>query len=151
MKKIIYKYLSFAVLVSMIACTGKAKEEVAESDGADVEWPLMDEFHFIMAESFHPYKDSANIEPAIAHAQEMASIADRWSTSELPAKVNNEAVKATLAELKNETAAFVQVAQSGDAAAIGSALTKLHDLFHKIQEAWYNGHDENGHEHGDHH
>ena len=140
------KELSYVIVVGIIflvaACSGSQKETAAEVEVVDEsEWPMMDEFHMIMAESFHPFKDSANLAPAIANAQEMANVAERWSTSALPSKVDNESVKATLEMLKTETAAFAQLVQSNDEAAIGSALTNLHDLFHKIQEAWYGDHD----------
>lgn len=157
MKKLMFKYLSLLLFVSLIACSGKqetttdestAEETTVETESDD--WVMMDEFHMIMAESFHPYKDSANIAPAIANAQEMAALAEKWNGSELPAKVNNESVKADLAALSNAAAAFVQTAQSGDEALIGSSLTELHDLFHKLQEAWYGGGDMHGDDDHDH-
>ncbi|MDH4058239.1 MAG: hypothetical protein OEU76_05715 [Cyclobacteriaceae bacterium] len=144
MKKLLMKYMTLVVLVSLVACSGKKEEAVVESSSDSDEWPMMDEFHMVMAESFHPYKDSANIAPAVSLASEMAALADKWSTSELPGKVNNDEVKAHLALLKTETAAFVVTSQSGDEQQIGQALTNLHDLFHKLQEAWYGAH---GHQH----
>jgi len=147
MKKIMFKYFSLLLFVSLIACSGKKEAAVEETTAESDDWAMMDKFHMVMAESFHPYKDSANIAPAIANAEEMAAVAEEWNTSELPAKVNNESVKADLAELTSATAAFVQIAQSGDEAQIGTSLTELHDLFHKLQEAWYGG----GHKHGDDH
>jgi hypothetical protein len=102
----------------------------------------------IMAESFHPYKDSSNIEPAKLNAAEMASVAEKWASQPLPEKVNNDDVKATLEQLKTGTAAFVQTVQSGDSTQIGNSLTELHDIFHKLQEAWYTkGSEEHSHEH----
>jgi|SRR5688572_15851541 len=125
--------LAFALA---IACSGKKDSDaVANND----EWPEMDEFHMVMAESFHPYKDSANMEPAKANAAEMARVADKWASAALPEKVNNDEVKASLAQLKTDATAFTQIAQSGDSTKIGEALTNLHDVFHKLQEAWYAG------------
>lgn len=131
------KWCTLVVLVAIVACSGK--KEVVEDTSMN-EWPMMDDFHMIMAESFHPFKDSANIGPAIDNAEGMAALAEEWSASQLPKKVNNETVKADLMALKTATAEFVVIVQSGDEAAIGSALTSLHDLFHKLQEAWYGGH-----------
>jgi hypothetical protein len=105
----------------------------------------------IMAESFHPYKDSLNIDPAKANAAEMANIASRWVDASLPAKVNNDDVKAILGELKTETKEFAAVVEVGSTEDIGAALTHLHDTFHKIQEKWYGGgekhHEEESEEH----
>ena len=154
MKKLVSYVVVLAVVAMTVACSGK-KEESTETEAAATEavsndeWPTMDEFHMVMAESFHPFKDSANLEPAKANAAEMARVAEKWAAAGLPEKVNNDEVKANLEKLKTETAAFVTTVQGTDAAAIGTALTNLHDLFHKLQEAWYGageGHD-HGHEH----
>jgi hypothetical protein len=150
MKKLISYLLVLFVIAMAVACSGKKEEStetVAAEEVSNDEWPLMDEFHMVMAESFHPFKDSANIEPAKANAAEMASVAEKWAGAALPEKVNNEEVKANLEKLKTETAAFVTTVQGGDAATIGAALTNLHDLFHKLQEAWYGAGD--GHKHGE--
>jgi len=147
MKKEMFRFLILLVFALVVACTAKKEAETTtESAVADEEWPLMDEFHMVMAESFHPFKDSANIDPAIANAAEMASLAEKWSTSELPSKVNNDDVKADLATLKTETAAFAELVNGGDVAAIGASLTNLHDIFHRLQDAWYKGGD-HGHQH----
>jgi len=145
--------------VLAFACSGK-KETEASTDASqapavdsaavassDDEWPAMDEFHMIMAEAFHPYKDSANLEPAKAQASTLAANAEKWANAPLPEKVNNDDVKAKLQALKAETAAFATTVKGGDNKAIGEALTKLHDQFHAIQEAWYGGGDGHHHEH----
>ena len=105
----------------------------------------MDEFHLVMAESFHPYKDSLDLKPAKANAAALATAAGKWADAPVPEKVNNDNVKAKLQQLRSETAAFAEIVKSGDDKAIGESLTKLHDLFHEIQEAWYGG--EEGEEH----
>lgn len=152
MKKDFVKYFSLVLFAFLIACTAKQEQAETETEGVaaeeDVEWPLMDEFHMVMAESFHPFKDSANIDPAIANASEMASLAEKWAAAELPSKVNNDQVKADLQTLKTETAAFAQLVSGGDVTAIGTSLTNLHDIFHRLQDAWYKG--EGDHGHGDH-
>ena len=94
----------------------------------------------VMAESFHPFKDSADLEPAKASAAAMAAAAEKWRSSPLPKKVDNEETKAKLQQLERSAAAFVETATTGDDKVIGESLTKLHDLFHELQEAWYEGH-----------
>ncbi|MCK6618314.1 MAG: hypothetical protein L6Q51_11800 [Cyclobacteriaceae bacterium] len=134
---------SIVVLVVIFsACTGK-KEEAAEQN----DWPEMDAFHMIMAESFHPFKDSANLAPAKAQAADMAANAAKWAETPLPKKVDNDQVREYMANLKTETAAFAQLVQTGTDEEIGQALTDLHDLFHAIQEAWYGGGEGHKHEH----
>ena len=141
-KSISYILILVAVAV-VIACSGKKESEVANNE----EWPEMDEFHMIMAESFHPFKDSANLEPAKANAEEMARVAEKWANAPLPEKVNNDDVKNQLAQLKTGAAEFTQIIQSGDTTKIKESLTGLHDLFHKLQETWYANDKEHGHEH----
>jgi hypothetical protein len=138
-KLTLYTFVVCASLV--IAACGHKKDEAAANDN---EWPEMDKFHMIMAESFHPFKDSLNLAPAKANANEMATLAEKWANAPLPEKVDNEDTKASLTQLKADTEAFIQIAQSGDTVKIGASLTALHDQFHKLQESWYGGHKEGG-------
>lgn|SRR5690606_8255728 len=149
MKKNLFTYFSVVVFALLLACAGKQEQAETVVANEDEEWPLMDEFHMVMAESFHPYKDSANLEPAITNAAEMAALAEKWSNAELPSKVNNDEVKADLQTLKTESAAFAELVQGDDEAAITASLINLHDIFHKLQDAWYKG-EEGGHHHDDH-
>ena len=143
MNKLTSYVLILVAFALAIACSGKkdSTDAVANNEA----WPEMDEFHMVMAESFHPYKDSANMEPAKANAAEMAKVAEKWANAPLPEKVNNDEIKANLAQLKTDAAAFTAIVQSGDSTKIGQSLTELHDLFHKLQEAWYGGGKEHEH------
>jgi hypothetical protein len=139
-----------ALAIFAIACATKKEEgstESTEQAAEQKEWKEMDDFHMLMAESFHPFKDSANLEPAKAGATTMASAAAQWATSTFPEKVNNDDMKSKLASLKEGTASLVQTINGGDDKAIGEQLTKVHDLFHAIQETWYGA----GADHHDHH
>src|SRR5690349_2440055 len=145
------RFLLFSTLLAaglLSACSGK-KDSHDEHDHEHAvskdEWKEMDDFHLLMADAFHPYKDSKDLGPAKAKAGELAAAAEKWANAPLPEKVNNEAVKAKLGQLKTRTASFVETAKSGDDTKIGDELTKLHDQFHEIQEAWYGG------GHGEHH
>ena len=127
-------FLITVLVVIAAACTNKS--ETASSD----EWPEMESFHMLMAEAFHPYKDSSNLEPVKRLAEEMALEADRWQSSELPKKVRNEDVKGQLEKLKMGTRALADQVKAGATDdEIGATLTRLHDGFHKINEAWHGG------------
>lgn len=140
-------YRKIAVVIALVIAYGcSPKSETAEENQAEEEvivdadeWPELDEFHMIMAESFHPYKDSMNIDPAKLNAAEMAQVAARWADASLPAKVNTDEVKSIIAALKLETEAFATLVSTGTAEEIGAALTHVHDTFHKVQERWYGG------------
>ncbi len=124
-----------ALAILALACgTGKNDHDHHEDSA---EWKEMDDFHAIMAETFHPYKDSANLEPAKSRATELARAAEEWAMAKLPSKVDNEGMKEKLQQLEQETAALVQAVSADEG--VGEQLTKVHDLFHEIQESWYGG------------
>jgi hypothetical protein len=138
-----FKGLRFFTLVLSVvviaACSSKKEDSHGEHTEASdsKEWKEMDDFHMVMAETFHPYKDSANLEPVKTQAGELVAAADKWVAAPLPKKMDNEGVKGKLENLKKESQALVQTVSAGDDKAIGDQLTKVHDLFHEIQEAWY--------------
>jgi hypothetical protein len=138
----LYTTIYIMVTVSMFSC-GNTKQEAhehheEETDQSD--WKEMDEFHLIMAETFHPYKDSSNLEPAKTRVGELATAADRWASASLPEKVNNDEIKSKLQQLRSETETLTESVRTDDDNVIGEQLTKVHDTFHEIQEAWYGGH-----------
>ncbi|MCB0493187.1 MAG: hypothetical protein KDC93_12310 [Cyclobacteriaceae bacterium] len=126
------------LFVTIGACSPKtesATEEIKDEETA--EWKGMDDFHMLMAESFHPYRDSANVEPVKQYAKEMVVSVNNWIEQELPAKVDNDKVKQTLKDLQDGAVALADLVEVGDDQAIGESLTALHDTFHQLQEAWY--------------
>ena len=136
-----FSSLVLPALLVVMACTSKSDQSHVEEDGHGHDgagvWEEMDDFHAIMAETFHPYKDSSNLEPAKRRASELMRAADKWASAELPARVNNEEVKAKLQQLKSEAAALAESVKSSDDNVIGDHLTRLHDTYHAIEEAWY--------------
>ena len=142
--------LSIACCIALVSCSDKKHEEeetaeVEETMDSD-EWSDMDSFHMIMAEAFHPYKDSTNLEPAKQLAEEMAQEADEWASASLPDKVNTEAVKALLTQLKTDTRSLAdQIKNGATDETIGASLKALHDSFHGIMEAWNGAGEEHEH------
>jgi hypothetical protein len=137
-------YIPFFILVAVYAFScGNAKHDghehhEEETDRGD--WKEMDEFHMIMAETFHPYKDSSNLEPVKTRAAQLATAAERWAAAKLPKKVDNDQIKARLHKLHSETETLAENVRTSNDSVIGEQLTKVHDTFHEIQEAWYGGH-----------
>jgi len=149
------KILTLIAFLSFMFSACSKKENVSEptveavSENADPnEWPQMDSFHMIMAEAFHPFKDSANLAPVKVLAEELASEAETWATASLPEKVNNDDVKAKLNQLKTDTRALADKIKNGAAdEEIGNSLKALHDSFHGIMEAWNGSGETHEHEH----
>jgi hypothetical protein len=136
--------MGIILITIMFACASK-ESTIQSINSVQEDWPQMDAFHLIMAESFHPYKDSANLEPLKRLSQEMANQAASWSSAELPDKVNNDKMKAMLNQLKTDTQLLAdKVSTASTDEELGSSLTLLHDNFHSIMEAWNGTHQ---HEH----
>jgi hypothetical protein len=140
-----------ALLILGFSCSGKKEsnetEEAHEEHVATgEEWKEMDDFHMIMAESFHPYKDSSNLEPAKQNAEALVASAEKWASAPLPEKFkDDDEIKFKLNQLKADASTFSELAKKGDDKAVGASLTKLHDLFHEIMESWYGGGEEHAH------
>ncbi|MFZ1809091.1 MAG: hypothetical protein WAU36_17795 [Cyclobacteriaceae bacterium] len=135
MNKLIW--IGALLFVATWACSPKAESATEETEEEVTEWKGMDDFHMLMAESFHPYRDSANVEPVKQYASEMVVSVNSWVEQELPSKVDNEEVKQTLKELQDGAIALADLVEVGDDQAIGESLNALHDTFHHLQEAWY--------------
>lgn len=134
----------FFLGLMLVACSPKAeKEEVTESE--DSEWIGMDDFHMVMAESFHPFRDSANLEPAKALAKEMVAAAEQWISNERPKRVATDEVGQLMNDLKAEAESLAAMVEQGSDEEIGESLTRLHDIFHHLQEKWYTKEHEEGH------
>lgn len=134
--------LFFAMLIFACSSEKKANDHSNTQTAADTaqvahEWKLMDEYHLVMAESFHPFMDSANLAPAKTNAPQLAEVAARWAEAPLPEKVNNDEVKAKLDKLNVASREYANLVTTGNDEAIGKSLTDLHHLFHEIQDAWY--------------
>lgn len=126
--------LLFATVL-LSACAGKPDASNAHEDRAT--WQQMDDFHTVMAETFHPYKDSANLEPARRRATELMLSAQAWASAPLPERLDDRAMQNKLEVLASEAEVLAERVKSADDNAVAEQLTQVHDTFHEIQEAWY--------------
>ncbi|HTH56314.1 MAG TPA: hypothetical protein VL728_09730 [Cyclobacteriaceae bacterium] len=135
-----------AVVVLALACSTKEKHHEAMK-----EWKELDSFHKIMAQAFHPLKDSGNVAPAKRLAPELAAEAERWAAASLPEQVNNDEMKSFLEKLKADSRSLAdEIAKGATDGVVKEKLTALHDQFHKIMEASKGGHHGEGEEGEDH-
>ena len=125
---------SFIFVLLLAACSTKNSDDTAEYQ----EWKELQSFHLLMAEAFHPYKDSANLEPAKSLAKEMADEVTKWMGVALPGKVDNEEMKQKLQDLNIGSRDFLKiVSENSPDSVIAQSLSDLHNTFHEIQEGWY--------------
>ncbi len=141
MKQIPLSAMFYAMIILLVIGCASRKEKDPELDSAIVKdqsvWEEMDDFHLVMAETFHPFKDSANLEPVKMRAAELAVAANKWVDAPLPEKVDNDQVKASLEKLKVQAANLAQSVKTADDNVISDQLTDLHDTFHELQDMWY--------------
>src|SRR6267378_8581507 len=133
----------FFILGILLACSSKKGDhEAAASQRA--EWPEMESFHMVMAEAYHPYKDSANFEPIKSLAENLAKESAAWASATLPTGMDNKEIKAKLEKLKTDCRALADQIKGGATdEQIGTSLTALHESFHGIMEAWHEGKEKN--------
>ncbi len=131
----------YAMIIFLVIGCVSRKEKDPELDSPVVKdqsvWEEMDDFHLVMAETFHPFKDSANLEPVKMRAEELAVAANKWVDAPLPEKVDNDQVKSSLEKLKAQAANLAESVKTADDNVISDQLTELHDTFHELQEMWY--------------
>src|SRR4051812_1853068 len=127
------KYVFAILLLVSFSCSQKEKKTDDDS-----EWKEMDDFHTVMADVYHPLKDSNNLEPVKKQADELAVAATKWKEAKLPAKVDNEETKEQLSSLQDGTQQLAKAIRDGDTdEVIAAKLTIIHDTFHAIMEKWY--------------
>lgn len=137
----IYPVVLMILSIALLTACGGGKHEEHEDEGKT--WTALDDFHMIMADAYHPLKDSSNLAPAKAIAEKLAAEAEKWAAAPLPERVNNDEMTARLENLKNNTRAFADKVKAGAPdEELSAALTSLHDEFHHIMEAWEGGHNE---------
>jgi hypothetical protein len=138
--KLKYLLLLFTV-ITIVSCGKKEKPEETGS------WKELDTFHTIMAEAFHPLKDSGNVEPATRMMDQLATEAEKWAAAPLPEKVNTPEMKEMLNKLKTDLRKLSDDIKTGAPEdQIGTTFFDIHDQFHKIMETW-NGEKGEEHEH----
>src|SRR5882724_8872440 len=129
-----------AIVVLLSVCAACSHKEHHEEKA---EWKELDSFHKIMADAFHPLKDSGNLAPIKKLAAQLAEGAERLASSSLPENLNNEEMKSNLEKLKADSKALAdEISNGATDDAIKQRLAALHDQFHKIMEASQGGHED---------
>jgi hypothetical protein len=140
----------FSLNVSNAQTTEAAKPAQATAT-AKTEWKEKDEFHKVIAQTFHPMEDG-NYDPIRKRSSELYEKALAWQNAKAPAEYDNAKIASTLKQLTAETKRLDDAIKGGaNDAAINEGLTKIHDTFHTIVGLCTPGHDDHeGHNHGGH-
>lgn len=121
------KAISLLVVVLSLACISSQAQQKTS-------WKEMDEFHKIMASTFHP-SEEGNLEPIKTRSREMVDKAVSWQKSNAPKGYNKNAVKASLKNLVSASKELHQlVKNNADDEVLKQKLSSLHDIFHEITE-----------------
>ncbi len=98
------------------------------------EWKEMDDFHGVMAATFHPAEEG-DLKPVMTKSGELVQKAQTWKKSAVPAKFDKPEIKKSLALLAKESKALDKMVKKGKSEAeLKQAIFALHDRFHEIME-----------------
>ncbi|MBK7871185.1 MAG: hypothetical protein IPJ74_11145 [Saprospiraceae bacterium] len=98
------------------------------------EWKEMDEYHSIMAATFHPAEEG-DLKPVMTRSGELVQKAQAWKKSTFPTQFDKPDIKKSLALLTKESKALDKMVKKGKSEeAVKQAIFALHDRFHEIME-----------------
>ena len=147
-KQLTFTLAGLIITFFVLACSSKKSDQRTTSSGDPDAWPEMESYHMVMAEAYHPFADSKNLEPTKSLAENLAKESEKWAAAPLPDKMNTEDVKAKLESLKTDSRKLADLVKSGAGdEQIGAALAALHDRFHEIIEEWQYGREEKDEHH----
>ena len=122
------KIISIALLMCAISVTAMSQTT------AKPKWTEMDDFHGIMAATFHPAEEG-NLQPIKTRSAELANKAKAWQKSTAPAGYDKAAVTATLQKLVKGAKELDKLVKSNATdKVLTDKLSALHDVFHEIME-----------------
>lgn len=104
------------------------------SFGQKKAWKELDEYHSVMAKTFHPAEEG-DLKPVMTRSGELVAKAVALQKAAIPADYRKEGVKQSIDLLAKESAALDKlVQQKKPEADIKKAITALHDRFHEVME-----------------
>ncbi len=97
-------------------------------------WAPMSEFHMLLMATWHPVKETENLAPTRTMAEMMATKAEAWAKSAVPASCK-DGTKAAVSQIATDTRALAKlVADKGTDAQVRSAISAVHDKFEAVEE-----------------
>ncbi len=97
-------------------------------------WKELDDFHNVMAETYHPLEDG-DFKPIRQRAHELAARAKDWAASPVPENyATKPEFKAVMDSLVKESQTLAEmIAKNASDKEVKTALTALHDRFHQVE------------------
>lgn len=113
----------------------KKRNEQARNKKVDEgRWPELDDYHTVMAKTFHPAEEG-DLKPLYANAAELATKAEVLKKSVIPAKYQKAGVKESIELLEKESAALAKmVKKKKSEEELKKGIFALHDRFHEVME-----------------
>lgn len=121
-------------LKPLIDAEKNKKEKATQEKKKQDTWQELDDYHHIMAMTFHP-AEAGDFKPIYQNANELAAKAKLLSASTPPAKYQKPGVRESVALLEKESAALAQmVKKKKNEQELKKAIFALHDRFHEVME-----------------
>ncbi|AYQ33177.1 DJ-1/PfpI family protein [Runella sp. SP2] len=121
-------------LKPLIDAEKSKKEESAQEKKKQESWPELDDYHAVMAKTFHPAEEG-NLKPLYANAEELATKASILKKSVVPTKYQKPGVKESVEALEKESVALAKMVKKKKSEdELKKAIFALHDRFHEVME-----------------
>ncbi|HAK80338.1 MAG TPA: 4-methyl-5(B-hydroxyethyl)-thiazole monophosphate biosynthesis protein [Runella sp.] len=121
-------------LKPLIDAEKNKKEESAQKKKKQESWPELDDYHAVMAQTFHPAEEG-NLKPLYANAEQLAAKASILKKSVVPAKYQKLGVKESVEALEKESVALAKMVKKKKSEdELKKAIFALHDRFHEVME-----------------
>ena len=103
------------------------------------EWKQMDEFHTVMAKSYHPV-ERGNLQPLKENIDSLVLKAKAWQSSPVPIAYKTKPIKPSLDKLVTECVDVKDaITRNKSDDIIKKQITTAHDTFHEIMEKCEDG------------
>jgi hypothetical protein len=98
------------------------------------EWKEMDDFHAVMAKSYHPV-EKGNLQPLKENIDSLVTRAKAWQASAIPAVYATKSIKPILDKLVTDCLAIKEsINRKQSDTILKEQVTRAHQTFHEIME-----------------
>jgi hypothetical protein len=123
------KFAMITLIMSALTFTMASGQAPAS---AQAQWPEKNEFHKVMAQTFHP-SEEGNYEPIRSRIGEMYDKAMAWAESTPPKEYDKPEVKSTIKEMTGQIVALrAMIDKKASNDELKPKMEALHETFHKI-------------------